>query len=559
MKEFLLATRGVFARCHRIPALAVINDSKLVAVWDARPDVDDLPAPVSLALATSADCGETWSEPKIFRQSHQEMIGETQVSVGYGDASLLADRANGKLLCFCAASYGGGFFDPIQLDPPAGLHIELGISEDDGETWRFNDLTSQVLDGYDAGFASSGNGIQLSGGKYDRRLLQPLVVRKTVATGDGRSETKIAVVVIFSDDGGETWQRSNPIGLAAGQLAPNETKLVQSSLGEVLLCSRAAPNRLLARSFDGGVSFTDLQPHTQLPDPSDNGGLATWGEYLVCTHNRSRDSRANLVAAISADSGNSWSKIIPIYPGSAGYSVAQELPDGDLGVLYEKSGYTQLVFAKITSRDLAGAIAETAAPTTGELLQIIPTMTIDKRQLAVEQTGLVQGCGEDSAVQPSESDGLSGVQLNVQPETASRHFGALATGDPAGPIRPELKAGDLIAANICYAPDWLSAEDGSGFGQVDLQQLRCVGDFSAVKTGQAGEPLPDGAPVLGNDCLIWPDLVHQITQSELDGATGGEIVLRATVVNAAEPSVVLASAKITIDLASGLAQPSCLD
>ncbi len=56
----VLATRGVGGyRQYRIPALGVTPSGKIIAIFDGRADLDDLPGPVDLIIRTSVDNGDT--------------------------------------------------------------------------------------------------------------------------------------------------------------------------------------------------------------------------------------------------------------------------------------------------------------------------------------------------------------------------------------------------------------------------------------------------------------------------------------------------------------------
>ena len=51
MKEKVLAVRGVGGyRQYRIPAMAVTPSGRIIAIYDARFDFDDLPSPIDLVL-----------------------------------------------------------------------------------------------------------------------------------------------------------------------------------------------------------------------------------------------------------------------------------------------------------------------------------------------------------------------------------------------------------------------------------------------------------------------------------------------------------------------------
>ncbi|MGJ9402083.1 exo-alpha-sialidase, partial [Arthrobacter sp. KK5.5] len=100
----VLARRGEGGyQQYRIPALAVTPAGALLAAYDARPTLDDLPSPVDLVLRRSVDGGRTWDTQRVFRTGTGMQ--------GYGDPSLLVDRTTGRVFCFHAATTRWGFFE----------------------------------------------------------------------------------------------------------------------------------------------------------------------------------------------------------------------------------------------------------------------------------------------------------------------------------------------------------------------------------------------------------------------------------------------------------------
>jgi hypothetical protein len=82
MKEKVLAVRGVGGyRQYRIPAMAVTPSGRIIAIYDARFDFDDLPSPIDLVIRISDDNGETWSEQTIFRQHEGVMVMQASLLI----------------------------------------------------------------------------------------------------------------------------------------------------------------------------------------------------------------------------------------------------------------------------------------------------------------------------------------------------------------------------------------------------------------------------------------------------------------------------------------------
>ena len=120
----------------------------------------------------------------------------------------------------------------------------------------------------------------------------------------------------------------------------------------MLVHSRATPFRIAGRSFDGGQTLTELGPDLALPDPSDNGSLALLSSgAVICTHNHDSDLRRRTVVKKSHDDGKTWTEAAVLAPGSSAYSTACELADGSIGVLFERNGYAEIVFARVFDND----------------------------------------------------------------------------------------------------------------------------------------------------------------------------------------------------------------
>ncbi len=347
----VLAARGIGGhRQYRIPALAVSTRGTVLAAYDGRPNLDDLPNTIDLLVRRSLDHGRTW-EPQ------QDVRVGTGLQ-GFGDPSLLVDRVTGRIFCFHAAGTHAGFFEAVEgLEPEDDVqHVDLSFSDDDGLTWSHRRVTASLKpQGVTGLFAAAGAGIQIETGPFAGRLVQQMVLLL-------RGEIRAASA--YSDDHGDTWTLGEPTGPGA-----NENKVVELSDGRMLLSSRAKGCRLQAVSTDGGRSYGPLHPVPDLPDPSDNGSVLRLGDAtddgapLLATNNHDADLRRNTVLSVSRDEGASWRPALTICAGSSAYSTGAVLADGSLGVLYERDGYREIVFARVEPEALSPAALGEAVET----------------------------------------------------------------------------------------------------------------------------------------------------------------------------------------------------
>ncbi len=447
--EHVLAVRGVGGyRQYRIPALAVSTQGTLLAAYDGRPNLDDLPNPIDLLLRRSYDNGVTWGP--------QQLVRTGSGLHGFGDPSLLVDAETGRIFMFHAAGTHAGFFEAVSgLEPEDDVqHADVSFSDDDGDTWQHRRLTSQLKHGAVTGlFAAAGQGIQIHVGPFKGRLVQQFVLLV-----DGA----IMAASAFSDDHGETWSLGDMIGTGPSGIGPNENKVVCLEDGRLLLHSRATPCRLSSVSEDGGLSWSPLVPVEDLPDPSDNGsltrldglpGVASFAstdtsQWLIASNNQDRHLRRNTVLSLSPDNGATWPAKLLLCEGSSAYSTVTRLPDGNIGVLYERQGYREIVFASIPAKQLTSQLSATPRGVPGTLEPAGLVFDMELRSITPGRPAVWQNAGEFHVI-PSTSGGDWDVQTWKEIGQGYAGDQVLGTREAQdlnyGPIVPGYKAGDILA------------------------------------------------------------------------------------------------------------------
>ena len=459
--ERVLAVRGTGGyRQYRIPALAVSREGTLLAAYDGRPNLDDLPNPIDLLLRRSADNGRTWGPQQVVRTG----VGLN----GYGDPSLVVDADTGRIFLFHAAGTHAGFFEAVAgMEPDDQVqHCDLSFSDDDGLTWEHRRVTAGLklrpptrlgepaITGI---FAAAGQGIQIHAGRFRGRLVQQFVV---LAGGE------IMAASAFSDDHGENWTLGELIGAATHGFSPNENKVAALADGRLLLHSRGTPRRLAATSDDGGTTWSALVPVEDLPDPGDNGSLVRFDglpsvasfaggatdSWLLATNNHDTALRRNTVLSLSPDNGLGWPARLVLCPGSSAYSTAARLPDGNIGVLYERQGYREIVFASIPAEQLTAQLtAGPAGPAdaSGASSEAGLVFDMELRSITPGRPPAWQNAGE-SYVMPAGGDGW-GIHTWKEigqgyTAEAAQVIGTREAQDlNYGPIIPGYKAGDILA------------------------------------------------------------------------------------------------------------------
>ncbi|HEX7341362.1 MAG TPA: sialidase family protein [Rhodanobacteraceae bacterium] len=334
---------------YRIPALAVTTKGTLIAAYDARPSMADLPSHIAVVMRRSTDGGKSWGPQKVIRAA--------PAPDGFGDPSLLVDRRTGRVFVFYAASVNAGFASSKTGNNPNDpdiQQVDYSYSDDDGLTWHARRITRKVKNPAWGGlFAASGEGIQLRQGPYKGRLIQQYVIR--IKGGNYAAS-------LYSDNDGKTWTMGQPVGPGM-----DENKVVGLANGDVLLDVRAAPRRLFAISHNGGQTWSKPHPVPALVDPGDNGAIIRYAPNAPASNPQSRrliesntadpDIRRNLTVRMSCDDGKTWPIARVIEPGSSAYSTLTLLPDGRIGLFYERDGYRHLTFASFSPSWLDGVCA----------------------------------------------------------------------------------------------------------------------------------------------------------------------------------------------------------
>jgi len=169
--------------------------------------------------------------------------------------------------------------------------------------------------------------------------------------------------VIYSDDHGQTWQ----IGGTTPQHFVNESEVAELSDGGLLLNMRNyAPeerHRKTSRSYDGGMTWSDLESDTTLVEPICQASLERYefgdedAGILLFSNPASQQRREKMTVRASFDDGHTWPKKLLVYEPMAAYSDLVRLPDDYIGLLYEagpdqRNTYQGIAFRRIALEEL---------------------------------------------------------------------------------------------------------------------------------------------------------------------------------------------------------------
>lgn len=366
----------------RIPGLAITPKGTIIAIYDARRDMDrDLQGNIDICCNRSTDGGRTWS-PMMVAMDMGEWGGLPQKYNGVSDPCILVDDNTGDI--YISACWMHGVIDEQTGRWVEGLTEESTVwnhqwringthpgydvkqssqwmvvkSTDDGLTWSepVNYTRHVKPEDYCLTINSPGAGITLKDGTL-------------VFPAQGRREDSSAFsTLITSADGGKTWQSGNPAFDAS--VHSNESMCVQLADGSIMLNMRSSKNRgnheengrLVAVTRDLGKTW-DVHPTSGhiLTEPTCQASIlkhiykkadGSEKELLFFFNPNDPDRRIHHSIRCSLDEGMTWPAVLEVDEGpGAGYSCMIPVDNETIGVLYEGSG-ANLVYQRIKVADV---------------------------------------------------------------------------------------------------------------------------------------------------------------------------------------------------------------
>lgn len=313
------------SKFYRIPALVVAADGSLVALADRRGDqLNDLPNTISVVAKRSTDGGTTWSDMVTIAQ------GNSATGATFGDPAVVLDRNSGDLVAVFSGT--NGFFASTKTNR---AEFYTSRSSDNGVTWSTPaNITDQIYSSYWYGaFAASGRMLQTESGR--------IMFVANARYSSVWALQNIYEIVCYSDDGGYTWGRLNDSARIPSDGLGNESKLVETSSGDLIMSIRSTGHRRLSRSTDGGVTWSAAAASADLNGADCNGDIIVYPStdgikrmlHSIPTH---ASVRRDVGVYLSYDEGNTWPVSRVLIQGVSAYSSLAVLPDGSIGCLLEE-------------------------------------------------------------------------------------------------------------------------------------------------------------------------------------------------------------------------------
>lgn len=336
----------------RIPSLIVTEKGTLLAFAEGREGGDS--GDIDILLKRSEDGGHTWSEQKVVWDDG----GNT-----CGNPCPVVDRTSGRIILFMTWNLGSDHEDKIIMKKSKDTRKPyLCYSDDDGLTWSEPvDLSTSSKDPEWGWYATGpGVGIQLKSNNYANRLVIPANHSYNV---DSKSEAVrggygYGSHVLYSDDGGLNWARSETIIPGC-----NESQVVELANGDLMMNMRSYNKkgcRAIAVSEDGGASWSGITHDPQLVESVCQASLIKYGNYqgqkvYLFSNPAVTSGRTHMTIKASKDDCRTWTSGELVHEGPAAYSCLTVLPGGDIGLFFEAGDsdpYENLVFLRFEPKEL---------------------------------------------------------------------------------------------------------------------------------------------------------------------------------------------------------------
>ena len=298
---------------ERFPNIVVTLEGTVIASWGQK----------NVRVRRSEDGGQTWGE-------------EISIAKGIHGGGTTVDENSGDILVFSEATH-----------PPANISVHR--SSDDGKTW--SDQVTRFLPDKQGNLPSmhmNEHGITLRHGPHAGRLVR--ATRWYAGKNDKSLWPEHYTNAIYSDDGGQTWQTSEPFP----ENGTGEATIAELSDGRLYYNSRVHwqqrpknTRRRCAYSDDSGATWNQWRIVDVLPDGHQHrsygcmGGLTRLpvsGQDILVFSNLDTPNakRENATVWASFDGGQTWPVKRTVFEGPSAYS---SLTSGRPGTRSEGSIY----------------------------------------------------------------------------------------------------------------------------------------------------------------------------------------------------------------------------
>ncbi len=322
---------------YRIPSLLTTPKGTVLAFCEGRKEGSGDSGDIAMLVKRSEDGGRTWSAQSVVWADP----GNT-----CGNPCPVVDRRNGRILLPMTWNLGADGGRELHAGTGKGPRkVYLTWSDDEGKTWApAREITDQAK-APDWWWYATGPGVSI---QIERG---PRAGRIVVPANHSSEKDGYAAHSLISDDGGESWRFSAPIAPAC-----NESQAVELADGRLCMNMRSQSftneertgYRSVAFSGDGGETWTPPEFDAHLGDPAVQASIIrySWpdepgGGRLLFSNpsppiSPERGERVRMTVRMSLDDGKTWPVSRLIFEGRSAYSSLTRLPDGSVGLLYER-------------------------------------------------------------------------------------------------------------------------------------------------------------------------------------------------------------------------------
>lgn len=348
----------------RIPAIIKSPNGDLLAFCEGRLKGSADFGDINIVMKRSSDNGNTWSSSQTIVDYDSLQAGNPAPVVDLLDPEF----PNGRIFLF----YNIGNNHENEIRKGNGLREAwYKTSIDNGLTWSDPvNITKMVHrpkqpninpeynfeEDWRTIANTPGHAMQFHSGKFIGRIY---VAANHSEGGPKENYKDYFAHGYYSDDHGKTFRLSENVMIPGS----NESTAAQLSDGSLMLNSRNQRGDIKARiisiSRDGGASWDTSYFDYNLPDPVCQASLLSFevdeGKNILAFSNPADTVRRNkLIIRLSYDEGKTWSKNILIdedlenfKSDFTAYSDIVFIQNSEIGILYERNNYSEIVFTKV--------------------------------------------------------------------------------------------------------------------------------------------------------------------------------------------------------------------
>ena len=353
-------------KTYRIPAIIKNKQGHLLAFAEGRVNGSGDFGDINIVLKISRDQGRTWSALATLVDYQDLQAGNPTPILDTTDPRF----PKGRIFLF----YNTGNNHENEIREGKGLReVWYTTSIDGGLTWsKAVNITSQVhrpnqpklnlaytfKEDWRHYANGPGHGMQFTQGPHAGRML---IAANHSEGPRGERGSDYRAHTFYTDDHGDTFHLGASIAIPGS----NESSATEISGGKLLMNIRNQRGdirqRIIGLSEDGSASWKETYFDPQLPDPICQGSILTIAQKkqaftLAFSNAADTKNRDNLTIRISQDDGRTWPISLLIDNGAAAgespkdftaYSDLVLLDSKNIGIVYERKDYSQIVFKKI--------------------------------------------------------------------------------------------------------------------------------------------------------------------------------------------------------------------